>query len=105
MDAAAAATTPGKGDVERLLLEPGVELCAGELAAARLERRLDALLRRVEGCARALALFSASPWAEGRELALLAQVARLGVLERRGIARRSEIAERALDDFVEGANG
>jgi len=40
-----------------------------------------------------------------RQFPRLAQIAGFGVLERRGIAGRGEIAERALDDFFQGANG
>ena len=105
MDAAAAAAAPRQGDVERLAGEPRRELRVGELAAARLERRLYALLGGIEGGAGGLSFLGAALGTEGRKLSAFAQIAGFGVLERRGIAGRGEIAERALDDFFQGANG
>jgi hypothetical protein len=105
MHAAAAAPTPRKRDVERLGGEPRRELCVGQRAAARLERRLYALLGGIEGGAGGLSFLGAALRTEGRKLSAFAQIAGLGVLQRCGIAGRGEIAERALDDFVQGANG
>jgi hypothetical protein len=106
--AAAAAAAPRERHVERFLGQARAELRVGELGAPRLERALDLLLRRVESRAgRSLLLYGKifQSGLELRKLARLAQEAGLGVLERRGVARRGEIAERTLDDFFQGVNG
>jgi hypothetical protein len=55
--AAAAAPASRQRDVERFLGKARGQLGVGELAPARLERRLDALLGGVEFGAERLALF------------------------------------------------
>ena len=105
MDAAAAAAAAGQRDVERLLGEARGELGVRQLAAPRLERRLDLLLGGVEllrprPCAAPREPTSAST-ASAVSSPRLAEVARLRVLERRGIARRAEVGERPRDDAVE----
>jgi hypothetical protein len=106
MDAAARAAAARQRDVERLLGEARRELGVGELGAARLECFLDALLRGIEGRPRgALFLGCASRGTERRELAALSEEPCLGVLEGRGIARRAECGERAVNDARERANG
>jgi hypothetical protein len=106
MDAAARAAAPGQGDVERFLGEARRELRIGELGAARLERLLYALLGRVVGGAgRALFLGRIAGRAKSGKLSALAEEARLCVLEGRGIARRAECGERAVNDARERANG
>jgi hypothetical protein len=101
VDAAAAAAAARQRDIERLLGEAPGELGVGKLGAARLEGLLDALLRRVETRAELLPGLRGNRL-EGRlqrgQLAGLAEEARLGVLQGRGIARRAERGERARDD-------
>jgi len=104
VDAAAPAPAARERDVERLLGEPRLERRLGDRGAARLEGRLDFLLRAVErraGSALLLGGKRLQRGLEGGELAALAQEARLGVLEARGIARRAERLERARDDAGE----
>jgi hypothetical protein len=108
MHAAAATPARRERDVERLLGQPGGELAVGELGPLGLQRGLDALLGRVEGETRGLALLGrklAERGTESRKLPGLAEVAGLYVLQRNGIAGRRELRKRALDDAVEGANG
>src|SRR6185503_8461841 len=102
--AAAAAPPPRKGDVERLLRQASGKLLLGEPGAPRLERGFDFLLCGVELRAELFAFFLRKGLErplKGGQLTRFAEEARLGVLERRGIARRAERGERARDDALE----
>ncbi|MNC85924.1 hypothetical protein D3C83_15460 [compost metagenome] len=104
VDAAAPPAAAGERDVERLLGEPRGELRVGKLGAPRLERRLDRLLGLVEPRPEGLSLFRRKRLEtplQRRQLSRLAEEARLGVLQGRGIARRAERGERARNDAVE----
>ena len=108
VDAAAPASAPWKGDIERLLGEALGEPCIGKLAAARLEGLLDALLGRVVSGPRGLSLLDGKRrkrFLKCKQVPVLAEEPRLRVLEGRGIAGRAECGERAVDDAREGANG
>ena len=106
MNAAAAAAPRRQRDVERLLREARAQLGIRELPAACLQGGFDLLLRRIECRPGGPALVRrALRRPEIIQLPGLAQIARLAVLERGGIARRRKLAECALDDAVEGANG
>ena len=99
MDAASPSTAARKRDVERLLCKTGRELRIGKLRAASLQRLLDALLGRVVGGARRTLFLRRIPGRpESGELSALAQETRFRVLQGRGIARRAECGERAVDD-------
>jgi hypothetical protein len=99
MDAAAPSPAAGKRDVERFLCKAGGELRVGQLRAASLKRLLDALLGRVVGgTRRALFLRRIAGGPKRGELCTLAQETRFRILQGRGIARRAECGERAVDD-------
>jgi hypothetical protein len=106
MDAAAPPAAARERDVERLLCQAGGELRVRELRTARLQRFLDALLGGVVlGPRRALFLGRIPGRAKSGKLSALAEEARFRVLQGRGIARRAECGERAVDDARERANG
>jgi len=104
MHAAAAAAPCRQRNVERLLGEPRGELRFGERGAARLEPGLDLLLRVVELRAQLPPLLRRSRLErrlKRSQLAGLAEIARLGVLEGSRVRCGGEIAERPLDDDFE----
>ena len=108
MHAAAPAPPARERDIERLFRKARGELCLRERSAARLECRFDALLCRVVGGARRLALFrrkrrKIAP--EAGKFSGFSEVACLGVLERGRVGCRAEIRKRAFDDGFERANG
>jgi hypothetical protein len=99
MDAASASSAARERDVERFLRKAGREPGVRELRAAGLERLLDALLRLVVGgSGRTLFLRGIPGRPKSGELSALAEEACFRVLQGRGIARRAECGERAVDD-------
>ncbi len=103
VQAAAAAAAARQRDVERLLGQARLELRVRQGAAALLERGFDAVLGGVDRLASGLALLGREPaerLQQPGEFARLAEEARLGVLERRGVARGGELGAGARDDFV-----
>jgi hypothetical protein len=106
MEGAAGSAARRQRDVKRFLGKARRELGVGELRAPRIERFLDALLGGVvRGPRRTLFLGRSPGRAKSGKLPALAEEARFGVLEGRGIAGRAECGERAVDDALQRANG
>src|SRR5262245_30081900 len=108
MDAARLAHATRQRDIDSLLGEARVELRRGDRGAAIGEQSLDPILRVVDAAA-AVALDLgwklAEPLQELGDDALLAEEARLRVLERRQLVGRGELRSRFGDDRVEVLHG
>ena len=108
MQAAGAAAAAGQRDVDRVAGKLPGELRVGECVATLGERFLDERLDMVDARAGRRALGSAQFCERFHvlgNLARLAEVFRLRVLERRGIARRFEGRGRFRDDAIEFGHG
>jgi hypothetical protein len=104
MHAAAPAAAPGERDVERLAGEAGFEFFQLKVLPAGIERGLELLLGGIDLLPEGFFFFGserAQLLQERGQLSALAQVLRLGVLERGRIGRGRQVRERATDDFLE----
>jgi len=102
VQAAAAAAAAGERDVERLFAEARFQLRLGELAAPLLQRRFEPVLGRVELLSERFSFFGRQRTElleQCCQLSGLAEVLRLGVFERRGIAGGGELRDCTANYF------
>ena len=104
VQAATGFAAAGQRDVERLFGEAGFQRCELDRVAARVERGFDRFLGAVDGGAGGLLLFGrqlAEALQEFGDLARLAEVAGLDLLQRVGVVRCGKGAAGFIYDCVE----
>ncbi len=102
--AAAAAAAAGQRDVERFPGKAGFEFFQFQIFSTGIERRLDLLLGGVDVLPEGFFFFRRKRTQllqQRGEFTGLAEVFRLGVLERRGVAGGREFRGRPADDVLE----
>ena len=95
MDTARRASPAGQRDIECFFGQARLQLRAGQLRAARVERRLELRLRGIDERAGGLAFLDrerTQALEERGQLPRLAEIARLGVFERGRVAGKPELA-------------